>query len=104
MPVSIDSLVSRHEVIIVGAGLSGIAAAVKLLDAGITDFLIIEKAERVGGVWRENTYPNCCCDIPSALYSYSFSPSADWSNMYAKQPEIQRYIEQVAYKYNLNAV
>lgn len=103
MPVSIDSLVSRHEVIIVGAGLSGIAAAVKLLDAGITDFLIIEKAERVGGVWRENTYPNCCCDIPSALYSYSFSPSADWSNMYAKQPEIQRYIEQVAYKYNLNA-
>ena len=58
---------------IVGAGISGIAAAIRLDQVGYTNYKIIEKASRVGGTWRENTYPGCGCDVPSALYSYSFS-------------------------------
>jgi cation diffusion facilitator CzcD-associated flavoprotein CzcO len=62
-----------YDTFIVGAGISGLAAAIKLNEAGLTNFKIIEKASRVGGTWRENTYPGCGCDVPSALYSYSFA-------------------------------
>ncbi len=99
---SSSSVAGAYHVIIIGAGLSGIAAAVKLVKAGITDFIIIEKSDRVGGVWRENTYPGCCCDIPSSLYSYSFAPNPDWSNVYARQPEIQAYVEQVTHQFQLD--
>ena len=67
-----------HAVVIVGTGFAGIAMAIALKQAGVRNFVILEKADRVGGTWRENTYPGCACDIRSHLYSYSFEPKADW--------------------------
>ncbi|EPH2289783.1 NAD(P)-binding protein, partial [Acinetobacter baumannii] len=81
-----------YDTFIVGAGISGIAAAIRLDQVGYTNYKIIEKAGRVGGTWRENTYPGCGCDVPSALYSYSFAPSAKWSHLFARQPEILSYL------------
>jgi cation diffusion facilitator CzcD-associated flavoprotein CzcO len=83
----------RHRVVVVGAGLSGIAAAAKLQMAGITDFVVLEQADRVGGTWRANTYPGCAVDIPSPLYSFSFSPNPGWTRNFAGQPELLDYIE-----------
>ena len=71
-----------YDSFIVGAGISGILAAIRLKKIGYDNFKIIEKANRVGGTWRENTYPGCGCDVPSALYSYSFAPSAKWSHLF----------------------
>lgn len=85
----------RVRVAIVGAGLSGICAAAALRRAGIEDFVLLEKAEDVGGTWRDNTYPGCTCDVPSLLYSFSFAPSAEWTRFFAPQPEIQRYVHDV---------
>jgi cation diffusion facilitator CzcD-associated flavoprotein CzcO len=82
----------HHEVIILGAGFAGIGAAIMLRKADI-DFVVLEKALSVGGVWRENTYPDCACDVPSAFYCYSFAPNPAWSHLFAKQPEIKRYAE-----------
>ncbi len=64
---------------------------------------MLEKAGRVGGTWRDNTYPGCGCDVPSALYSFSFAPSHGWSHLFAKQPEILRYLEDVATRFQLYA-
>ncbi len=80
---------------IIGAGFGGIAMAVRLRQAGIESFEIHEKADRVGGTWRDNTYPGAACDVPSHLYSLSFAPKADWSRKFPEQPEILAYLEQV---------
>src|SRR5215472_618413 len=80
------------EVLIVGSGFSGICMGVRLLRAGIESFLIIEKAEDLGGTWRDNRYPGCACDIPSHLYSLSFAPRSDWRRMYPSQPELWEYL------------
>lgn len=90
-----------YDSFIVGAGISGIAAAIRLNKAGYTNYKIIEKASRVGGTWRENTYPGCGCDVPSSLYSYSFAPSAKWSHLFARQPEILNYLEEVSEQFNV---
>lgn len=90
-----------YDSLIVGAGISGIAAAIKLSEAGLDNFKIIEKAAQVGGTWRENTYPGCGCDVPSALYSYSFAPSSKWSHLFAKQPEILSYLQEVSETYGV---
>ncbi len=87
-------------VAVIGAGFGGICMAIKLQRAGIP-FTVLEKGDRVGGVWRENTYPGAACDIPSHLYSYSFEPSHDWSRRYGQQPEIQSYLEQCVREYGL---
>ena len=87
--------------VVVGAGFSGICAGVQLRKAGIEDFVILEKAARVGGTWRENTYPGAACDIPSHLYSYSFEPNPRWSRAYGKQAEILAYLERVADDFGL---
>lgn len=84
-------------------GISGLAAAYKLNQAGYQDYLLLEKADRVGGAWRDNTYPGCGCDVPSALYSFSFAPSHGWSHLFAKQPEILNYLEDVATRFQLYA-
>ncbi|MCL2534921.1 MAG: FAD-dependent oxidoreductase, partial [Nocardiaceae bacterium] len=70
----------RHtRVLVVGAGFAGLGMALELTRRGERDFLILEKADAVGGTWRQNVYPGCACDIPSVLYSYSFAPKRDWS-------------------------
>lgn len=79
-----------------GAGIGGMATAVRLRRAGIDDFVVLERGDGVGGTWRWNTYPGAACDVPSHLYSFSFAPNPDWSSTYARQPEILAYLEQVA--------
>lgn len=90
-----------YDTIVVGAGISGIAAAIKLKKANYDNYLVIEKADKVGGTWRDNTYPGCGCDVPSALYSFSFAPSSKWSHLFAKQPEILNYLEDVATEFDI---
>lgn len=84
------------DTIILGGGFAGLGAAIKLREAGIENFLLLEKANELGGVWRENTYPGCACDVPSALYSYSFAPNPAWSRVFAGQVEIKRYLQDTA--------
>lgn len=81
--------------IVVGAGMSGILAAIKLKEAGQTDLAVYEKGDSVGGTWRENRYPGLTCDVPAHCYTYSFAPHADWSAFYAPGPEIRAYFEKV---------
>ncbi len=83
-------------VVVVGSGFSGIGTAVALREAGIDDFVVLERADGLGGTWRDNTYPGAACDVPSHLYSFSFAPKRDWSHVYSRQPEIRAYLEQVA--------
>ena len=92
---------SFYKVIIVGGGFAGLGAAIKLKEAGIEDFILLEKASEMGGVWRENTYPGCACDIPSALYSYSFEQNPSWTRVFAPQAEIKQYLFDVVDKYNV---
>ena len=87
--------------IIVGTGFSGLAMAIQLKEKGIHDFIMLEKAKDVGGTWRENTYPGAECDIPSALYSFSFEPNPNWKYKWSMQPQILAYIQHVAKKYDL---
>lgn len=81
---------------IIGAGMAGILSAIKLTEEGLTDFTVYEKGDRVGGTWRENTYPGLSCDVPSHLYSYSFALTPEWSRRFSPGSEIQAYFEQVA--------
>ena len=90
-----------HDVIIIGAGFSGICMAIKLKAAGIEDFVILESADSVGGTWRENDYPGCACDIPSYLYSFSFEQSSGWSRMFPPRQEIWDYLRHCVDKYQL---
>jgi cation diffusion facilitator CzcD-associated flavoprotein CzcO len=87
--------------LIIGAGFSGIGAAIALLRAGHTDVLMLERADDVGGTWRDNTYPGCRCDVQSNLYSYSFAPKPDWSETYPSQPELWDYLRKVAASHHL---
>lgn len=93
--------VETPDVLIVGTGFAGLGMAVKLLAAGQPDFVLLEKADGVGGTWRENTYPGCACDVTSMMYSYSFAPNRAWSRMYATQPEILDYIQRVVKDHDL---
>ena len=89
------------DVLIIGAGFSGVCAGIKLKEAGIDNFVLCDKAEGVGGTWWNNTYPGAACDVPSHLYCYSFEPNPQWSRQYSPQPEIQTYIEHCVDKYGL---
>lgn len=92
-----------HQVIIIGAGFSGLNMAIRLKQAGITDFVVLERAEDVGGTWRDNSYPGCACDFPSIAYSYSFEQVPDWSRSFAGSAEIQHYIHHCVAKYGLSS-
>ena len=81
--------------LVIGAGVAGLVAAVRLGELG-ADVVVVEKADRLGGTWRENTYPGIACDVPSHLYSYTFAPSPGWSRTFAPGHEIQAYLERVA--------
>ncbi|HSR22558.1 MAG TPA: NAD(P)/FAD-dependent oxidoreductase, partial [Candidatus Eisenbacteria bacterium] len=86
-------MAEHHEVAIVGAGFGGLGMAIRLQRSG-RRFVVLEKAGRVGGTWRENTYPGAGCDVPSHLYSFSFHPGR-WARRYAGQAEILRYLEEL---------
>ena len=90
-----------HEVVIVGGGFSGLGAGIKLREAGIHNFVILDAADGVGGVWRHNTYPGVAVDIPSATYCYSFEPNPHWSRAFAPGKELRAYAEHCADEYGL---
>jgi len=95
-------MVPRHvSVLIVGAGFSGIGAAIRLTKSGRTDYLIIERADDLGGTWRDNTYPGVACDVQSQLYSFSFALSAQWPRIYPGQREIQEYLRRTAERFGI---
>ncbi len=89
------------DLLIVGAGFSGLCMAIKLLEAGTKSFLLIEKSDDIGGTWYENRYPGCACDVPSHLYSFSFESNAGWTRMFASQPEIYQYMKSCVQRYGL---
>lgn len=90
----------RTRAVIIGTGFSGLGMAIALQKQGV-DFVILEKADDVGGTWRDNTYPGCACDIPSHLYSFSFEPKADWKHLFSYWDEILGYLKGVTDKYGL---
>jgi cation diffusion facilitator CzcD-associated flavoprotein CzcO len=90
------------DTLIVGAGFTGIGAAIKLTEAGIDDFVILERSNRVGGTWRDNTYPGAACDIPSLLYSFSFIHNPSWSRAYSPAGEICSHIETMVDDFGLH--
>ncbi|UYZ23916.1 flavin-containing monooxygenase [Mesobacillus jeotgali] len=93
--------INKARIIIIGSGFAGIAAAVRLKQAGENDFIILERGEDVGGVWRDNRYPGCACDVESHLYSLSFAPNPNWSHKFSSQPEIYAYLQDCAKKFDL---
>ena len=98
---SSNSSVITVDVLIVGAGFSGLCMGIKLLEAGMKSFLIIEKSSDIGGTWWDNRYPGCACDIPSHLYSFSFAPLTEWTRMYPGQQEIHDYLKRCVEHYGL---
>lgn len=88
-------------VAIVGAGFGGVATAIKLKQQGVEDLVVLERGDRVGGVWRANTYPGAACDVPSHLYSLSFAPNPHWSRRFSPGSEIQRYLEDVTERFGV---
>jgi cation diffusion facilitator CzcD-associated flavoprotein CzcO len=85
-----------HDILIVGSGFSGLGMAIRLKQAGMHDFAVLERADEVGGTWQANTYPGCACDVPSHLYSFSFAPNPEWTQTYSPQPEIWEYLRRCA--------
>ncbi len=95
-----QAVLDAFHVVVIGAGVSGMCAAIRLQQAGIP-FTIIEKNETVSGTWYENSYPGCGVDTPNHFYSYSFEPNNDWSHFFAKRDELWQYFEGVADKHDL---
>ena len=91
----------KVSVAIVGAGFGGVATAVRLEQQGQDDIVILERGERIGGVWRANVYPGIACDVPSHLYSLSFAPNPDWSERFSPGGEIHAYLEGVADRFGV---
>lgn len=89
------------DIAIIGSGFAGLAMAIRLRQTGDTDFAIFEKADSVGGTWRDNHYPGCACDVQSHLYSFSFAPNPNWSRMFSTQPEIRAYLEHCTDRFGL---
>lgn len=94
-------LPERCDAVIIGAGFAGIAMGRQLDRAGVSDFLILERTNGPGGVWRANRYPGAACDVPSHLYSFSFFPNPDWSRKFSPQAEILAYLDRAADAFDL---
>ena len=92
---------SLPSVAIVGAGWGGMCAAIRLKQSGFERVAILEKGHAVGGTWRDNSYPGCCCDVPVVLYQFSFAPSLGWSHVFPSQPEMQRYCQSLVDNFGL---
>jgi cation diffusion facilitator CzcD-associated flavoprotein CzcO len=91
----------HHRIAIVGTGFSGLGMAIKLKEEGEEDFVLLERADDIGGTWRDNTYPGCRCDVPSHLYSFSFAPNPNWSSTFSPQSEILDYLKDCAERYGV---
>ncbi|KAA8880480.1 NAD(P)/FAD-dependent oxidoreductase [Nocardia colli] len=91
----------QYEVVVIGAGLGGICAGVKLQEIGIDNFLIVDRIAGLGGTWYSHSYPDAGCDIPSTTYQFSFARKPDWDRLFAKRDQILAYLEQVAADYDL---
>jgi cation diffusion facilitator CzcD-associated flavoprotein CzcO len=89
------------DILIVGAGFAGLGMGIRLRQAGLDNFLILEQSAGLGGTWNDNRYPGAACDVPSHLYSYSFDNNPDWSRDFAGQAEILAYLERCADKYGV---
>lgn len=89
------------DAIIIGSGFGGLCAAIKLHEAGFNRLVVLEKADKLGGTWRDNTYPGACCDVPSRLYSYSFALNPHWTRAYSGHAEIRQYMEDVAVRFGV---
>ncbi|WP_244238122.1 flavin-containing monooxygenase [Corallococcus terminator] len=94
-------LPSHVHVAIAGAGFAGLGMAIRLKQEGIEDFLVLERADDVGGVWRDNVYPGCACDVQSLLYSFSFAPNPGWSRVYSPAGEIHAYLRECVERFHL---
>ncbi|MFF2083518.1 flavin-containing monooxygenase [Nocardia sp. NPDC058176] len=91
----------KPSIAVIGSGFGGLAAVIELKKQGFEDIVVFEKADEVGGVWRENTYPGAACDVPSPFYSYSFEPNPRWPHRFSRQPVILDYIRHVTDKYDV---
>jgi cation diffusion facilitator CzcD-associated flavoprotein CzcO len=92
----------RHvRVAIVGTGFSGLGMAIRLRQRGIEDFVVLERAEEVGGTWRDNTYPGCACDVQAHLYSFSFARNPHWKSAFGSQPEVLDYLRRCADRFGV---
>ena len=89
------------KIAVIGSGFAGLGMAIQLRQRGETDFVVLERADEVGGTWRDNHYPGAACDVQSNLYSFSFAPNPDWPRSYSEQPEIQAYLENTAARYGV---
>jgi cation diffusion facilitator CzcD-associated flavoprotein CzcO len=90
-----------HEVVIIGAGLGGIGMGIALREAGITDFVILERADDIGGTWRDNTYPGIAVDIPAQAYQFSYELNPEWSRVFARGAEVKAYVDRCADRYDI---
>ncbi|MBA0045622.1 NAD(P)/FAD-dependent oxidoreductase [Mycobacteroides sp. LB1] len=90
-----------YTTLVIGAGFSGLGASHKLLEAGVDDILILDRSDRLGGTWRDNTYPGAAVDIPSMLYSFSFAPNPHWSRVFAPADELRQHIDQLADRFGV---
>ncbi|MGZ4635866.1 flavin-containing monooxygenase [Oryzihumus sp.] len=93
--------VPHHRVIVVGTGFSGLGMAIQLSQRGEDDYVVLEKAQDVGGTWRDNRYPGCACDVPSRLYSFSFAQNPSWSREFAPAGEIWDYLRRCAREHDV---
>src|SRR4051812_48574525 len=101
MVVNIADRPASTSVLVIGTGFAGIGMGIRLKQAGLESFTILERAGEVGGTWRDNDYPGCACDVQSHLYSFSFEPNPGWTRMYAPQQEILEYLRRCAQKHGL---
>src|SRR5258708_14895501 len=98
------STIARRDhapIVVIGTGFAGLAMGIRLKQAGIEDFTILEQANEVGGTWRDNDYPGAACDVESHLYSFSFEPHSGWTRDFSPQGEILAYLKHCATKYGL---
>jgi cation diffusion facilitator CzcD-associated flavoprotein CzcO len=98
-----DARTQQVSFLVIGAGFSGLGAAIRLTEAGHRDLVVLERASDVGGTWRDNVYPGCRCDVPSNLYSYSFAAKPDWSETFPSQPELWDYLRRIVRTYRLGS-
>ncbi|MGH3872019.1 MAG: flavin-containing monooxygenase [Pseudonocardiaceae bacterium] len=91
------------QVVIIGSGFAGLAMAIQLKRCSTADFVVLERADDVGGAWRDNTYPGCACDVPSILYSFSFATNPGWTASFSPQREIQHYLRDCVRRFDLHS-